>query len=343
MSITKKPFGTFGGKTVFAWTLTNKSGAYVTILNYGGIMQSLVLPDKNGKMADVVCGFDDLDGYITERKQYFGALIGRCGNRISNGTFSIGKEKYYVAGNEKPEIGLHLHGGNVGFNRKIWDVRPIEGEGSDSLVLKLFSPDMEEGYPGNLKVKVTYTFDDDNALTISYYAKSDKKTYVNLTSHTYYNLNGYDGGSVMDQELMLNCDCYDEVDADLVPVEKPIPVDGTAFDFRKPKKIGIGYDHNFHINGEAGTMRLAASVYDPESGRTMDIITDQPAVQLYTAVGMGNETNFKGNVPERKLHALCLETQNPPDLPNRKSLPQRFTFATKPYKTTTIMKFGIKK
>ena len=343
MSIEKKIFGTYGGEKVFAYRLTNKKGSSVTILNYGGIIQSLVVPDKNGKFGDVVCGFDTVEDYIADRASYTGSLVGRCGNRISGGGFRIGKKFYSVASNEAGRG--HLHGGNVGFNRKIWKVKTRSGNGSDSLFLSLFSPDMEEGYPGNLEVKVKYTFADDDSLEIKYEAKTDADTYINLTNHAYFNLNGYDGGSVMDQKLKIEADYYDDVDEALIPKDKPASVEGTSFDFRRLRKISGPYDHNFHINGAAktGALRHGVTYKDPGSGRRMDVYTDLPCVQLYTAVGMDGPTKFKGGVPQRKLHALCLETQNPPDLPNRKSLKQRFTRAGRKYRSTTKYVFGIEK
>ncbi len=343
MSIEKRLFGKYGGESVYAYRLTNKNGSYVTILNYGGIIQSLVVPDKNGKPGDVVCGFDTLEDYIADRASYTGSLIGRCGNRISRGGFNIGKEHYSVANNEGGRA--HLHGGNVGFNRKIWNVRVKPGNGFDSLYLSLFSPDMEEGYPGNLDVRVRYTFADDNSLEIRYEARTDADTYINLTNHAYFNLNGYDGGSVMDQKLRIDADLYDDVDENLIPYDKPVSVAGTDFDFRKLRKIATPYDHNFHIRGvsKKGELRHGVSYYDPASGRTLDVYTDLPCVQLYTAGGMNGPTDFKGGVPQRKLHALCLETQNAPDLPNRKSLRQRFTKAGKKYRSVTKYVFGTEK
>ncbi len=341
MSIEKKLFGTYGGEKVYAYRMTNKNGNYVTILNYGGIIQSLAVPDKDGKLADIVCGFDTVEDYLTDRSSYTGSLVGRCGNRISGGGFKIGKKFYPVASNESGRG--HLHGGNVGFNRKIWKVRPRTAKGSDSLYLSLFSPDMEEGYPGNLYVKVKYTFSDDNSLEIRYEAKTDADTYINLTNHAYFNLNGYDGGSVMDQKLKIVADYYDDVDEALIPKDKPARVDGTVFDFRRLRKITNPYDHNFHINGapKTGVLRHGVTYKDPESGRRMDVYTDLPCVQLYTAVGMAGETKFKGGVPQRKLHALCLETQNPPNLPNRRSLKQRFTRAGRKYHSYTKYVFSI--
>jgi aldose 1-epimerase len=189
-------------------------------------MNRLFVPDRDGKLADVICGFDSIADYVTDRLSYTGAIIGRYGNRIGGGGFTIGDTFYAVASNEKGRG--HLHGGNVGFNRRLWDAEPIEGEGADSLVMSLFSPDGEEGYPGDLYVKVTYTFDDDNALTIRYEATSSKDTVLNMTSHTYYNLNGYDGSSVMDQELRIAADRYDVIDELFIPVGDPASVEGTV-------------------------------------------------------------------------------------------------------------------
>ncbi|MBQ0101535.1 MAG: galactose mutarotase [Firmicutes bacterium] len=337
MSIEKKLFGKYGYDDVYSYTMTNKNGCSVTILSYGGIINKIVVPDRNGKMGDIACGFDKVEDYVADSDSYTGAIVGRVGNRIA-GNFMLDGKEIRIADNVLP--GVHMHGGNVGFNRKMWYVDPTEGEGSDSLLLRYFSPDMEEGYPGNLYVRVTYTFDDDNALTIHYEADTDKKTYINLTNHVYFNLNGYDGCSAMEQELMLNADYYDKLDERLVPYKEPQTVDGTVFDFRKPKKIGIGFDNNFHLNGEG--FRLCGTAYDEKSGRTLEMYTDLKGVQLYTAVEMAGPVNFKGNVPQKPLYAFCLETQNAPDLPNRPNLPQLFTEAGETYVTTTKFVFGTK-
>jgi len=340
MSMTKTLFGTYGGKDVFAYTLTNKSGAYVTILTYGGIMNRLYVPDRDGKLADVVCGFDTVEDYIADRASYTGSLIGRYGNRISKGGFTLNGQFYAVASNETGRG--HLHGGNVGFNRRLWDAEAVEGEAEDSLILTLFSPDGEEGYPGNLFVKVTYTFDDNNALTIHYEADTDKDTVLNMTSHTYYNLNGYDGGSVMEQELRIDADRYDAVDEMLFPAGEPVSVEGTIFDFRTARPITHPFDHNFVLNGTIGELRFAAEACDPKSGRTMTVYTDLPAIQLYTAVGMNGPTKFKGGVPQRLLHAMCLETQYSPDTPNRPYMPQCTLLAGEKYDTVTKFVFGVR-
>ncbi len=339
MSITKTLFGRYGGKNVDAYTLINRGGAALTVLSYGGIMNRLLLPDREGKLADVVCGFDTVEDYVADRASYTGSLIGRYGNRISGGGFTLNGTFYAIANNE-PGRG-HLHGGNVGFNRRLWDVEAMEGEGEDRLILTLFSPDGEEGYPGNLFVKVTYTWSDSNALTIHYEAESDKDTVLNMTSHTYYNLNGYDGGSVMDQILRLDADRYDEVDDQLFPVGAPVPVEGTVFDFRTPRPIAYPFDHSFVLNGTPGQLRFAAEVQDPASGRIMTVYTDLPAVQLYTAVGMDGPTRFKGGVPQRKLHALCLETQYAPDTPNRPDLPSCVLRAGEHYDSVTRFVFKV--
>lgn len=340
MSLTVKKFDTYGGKDVLAYTMTNKNGAYVTVLNYGGVIQSLCVPDKNGVLGDVVCGFESVADYFEDRGTYTGALVGRYGNRIAGGGFTLDGVFYPIANNEAAR--WHLHGGYCGFNRRPWDVTAKEENGSDSLELTLFSPHLEEGYPGNLLVKVTYTFDDENALTIKYEAQTDMKTLLNMTNHAYFNLNGYNGGSVMEQELMINADTYDALDDKLIPIGEPVSVEGTAFDFRVARKIAQPYDHNFQVRGNIGELRLAAEAYDPASGRMMTVYTDLPAVQLYTAEYMNGKTLFKGGVPQRVLHAFCLETQYSPDTPNRPYMPQCITTPEKPYYSVTKFVFGTK-
>ncbi len=341
MSIEKKLFDTYGGKDVYAYTLTNKNGASLTVITYGGIMNRLCVPDKNGVLGDVICGFDKVADYVEDRSTYTGSLIGRYGNRISGGGFTLNGVRYDIAENEKGRG--HLHGGNVGFNRRIWDAEEKPAVGSDSLVLRHFSPDGEEGYPGDLFVTVTYTFDDDNAVTVHYEATSNKDTVLNMTSHTYYNLNGYDGTSVMEQELFIDADRYDAVDDKLMPVGEPASVEGTAFDFRKARPIGQPYDHNFVLNGKIGELRRAAEAYDPKSGRTLTLYTDLPAVQLYTAEYMNGKTKFKGGVEQKPLHAFCLETQYSPDTPNRPYMPQCTLKAGEKYDSVTKFVFGVRK
>ena len=340
MSISVKKFDNYGNKDVLAYTLTNKNGAYVTILTYGGIINRLFVPDRSGKLGDIVCGFDSVKDYFEDRGSYTGALIGRYGNRISNGGFYLDGEFYPIANNETGR--WHLHGGYCGFNRRLWDSQALEENGSDSVILTLFSPHLEEGYPGNLMVKVTYTFDDDNALTIHYEAETDMKTVLNMTNHAYFNLNGYNGGSVMEQYLMINADTYDALDGKLIPIGEPVSVEGTEFDFRVCRKIGQGYDHNFHVKGNIGELRLAAEAYDEISGRVMTVYTDLPAVQLYTAGGMNGSTLFKGGVPQKPYHAFCLETQYSANTPNRPYMPQCVITPDKKYDSVTKFVFSIK-
>ena len=339
MSITKTVFGTLDGNDVFAYTMTNRNGALVTVLTYGGILNRLCLPDRDGRMADVLCGFDAVEDYIADCASYSGALIGRYCNRIADGRFALNGKTYTL---DKNEDGVtHLHGGVRGFHQKLWQAETFEGEDEDRLVLSLLSPDGEEGYPGNLSVTVTYTFSSDSALTILYEGVSDKDTVMNMTSHAYFNLNGYDGGSAMEQELLLRADRYDVVDDRLIPIGESRSVAGTAFDFRTLRPIAQPYDHNFILNGRAGELREAAFLRDPQSGRTMTVYTDMPALQLYTATGMCGKTPFKGGVPQRALHAVCLETQYSPNTPNRPDLPSCRLAAGETYRSMTRFVFGI--
>lgn len=331
-------FGQYGGQDVLAYTMTNKNGASVRILNYGGIINKIIVPDSKGNMADVVCGFDSVEDYFLDRASHTGALIGRYGNRIDGGGFTLDGVFYPIANNETGR--WHLHGGWCGFNRRIWSSSAASGEGFDSVILTLFSPHLEEGYPGNLLVTVTYTWDDDNALSIRYHAESDMKTPVNLTNHAYFNLNGYDGGSVLDQEMRIDANTYDALDDKLIPLGVPTEVEGTDFDFREMRRIGQHYDHAFQLNGEIGTLRLGAEYRDPQSGRKMEVYTDLPAVQLYTAVGMTGSTLFKGGVTQKAGHALCLETEYSPNTPNRPYMPQCNIDAEHPLDSETVFVFS---
>jgi len=314
MKISSSVFGKLpDGRTVYAYTVENSSGAKVCILNYGGIIKNLFVPDRNGKLADVVCGYDDLQGYLVSAG-YQGAIIGRYSNRIGGAQFALDGKTYHLFVNSGTKDSLH--GGKNGFDKKIFNVETFVKKKRAGLKLTCFSADGEEGYPGNLELKVTYTFDEENRLFIRYQAETDKATPVNLTNHAYFNLNGYDGGSVMDQYLWIDAHSYIEVDADQIPVGGPIAVQGTDFDFNEMRKVGIPFDHNFLLNWN-GMMRRCAEMYDEASGRTMTMLTNMPCVQLYTACVMNGSYPFKGGVPQRPLHALCLETQYAPNSPNR--------------------------
>lgn len=340
MSIVKTEFDRLPcGCAVDAYTLTNASGASVRILNWGGVMQQLIVPDKNGVMKDVICGFDSLADY-QNGGGYQGALIGRYGNRIENGSFTLNGKQYQLALNEGGKC--HLHGGDRGFNTYLWDAEAVEGDGEDRLILSRTSPDGEEGYPGTLRVKVTYTFTDDTTLHIDYEATSDADTVCNLTSHTYYNLSGYDGTNVMDHLIRINADRYDSVDAQMIPDEHaPAQVRGTCFDHTVLGPIKEPLDHNYHLNGEPRARKQAVTYADPVSGRCVWVETDMPSVQIYTGCVMDGAVPFKGGVPQRKLHAIAMETQFAPNTPNRPDMPSCVLKAGERFASRTSYHFGL--
>lgn len=357
MSIVKSVFDkTDSGREIFAYTMTNKSAISITILDFGGIINKLMLPDRDGNIADCICGFDTYEGYLNGGG-YQGALIGRYCNRIANGTFNLGGKKYTLANNENGVT--HLHGGNAGFNVKFWDVTPIEGDGEDKLVLNYVSADNEEGYPGRLEVTVTYTLCDCGAFTINYQALSDRNTVCNLTNHAYFNLGGYNSGTVLDHELMIAGDYITEMDEKSITTGKLIPVGGTAFDFRSPKKVGRdidlndtqlkygqGYDHNYTLSMEVpkpgAELKKAAELYDPKSGRGMELFTNSIGVQLYTGNMMNGDVPFKGGYPQTPRNALCLETQFWPDSPNHPEFPSCELKAGNRFDFSTRFKFYVK-
>lgn len=330
MSIAKKPFGVMpDGRSVEQYILTNKMGASVSVITFGGILTSILVPDSKGNLGEVTLGFDELPPYLAGNGS-LGALIGRYGNRIAKGQFTLDGKTFRLAVNNGKN---HLHGGKVGFGVRLWEAEPQEGKGVDKLHLRLVSPDGEENYPGALTVDVTYSFDDACALSIYYKAVTDKPTVLNLTNHAYFNLAGADGRTVLNHELTLFGDAITETDEGLIPTGKLLPVAGTAFDFRTPRvigeglkagendiaiKYGKGYDHNY-VLGNPFVTKKCALLKDPASGRVMEVTTDQPAVQFYTANQQG--------IPGRKgayfgpQCALCLETQHYPDSPNHANFP----------------------
>ena len=332
------------GKDVFIFENENKNGMKVKIINFGGIITSVIMPDKNGEMRDVVLGCDTLEDY-ENNGCYFGALIGRNGNRIAKSRFTIGDKEYVLSANEK---GNQLHGGIVGFNKKVWDFEVKE----DNLYLYYTSPDGEEGFPGTLKVIVVYTLTDENELVISYEAVSDKDTVVNLTNHSYFNLNGDNSGTVLNHKLKINADFITPVDDELIPLGELLPVDNTPFDFREYHtigerinaddeqiKLGGGYDHNFFA-GLTDELYTIASAEGDKSGITLDIVTDCEAVQLYTA--NGTDESGKNKAHYGKNSAFCLETQACPDAINQKKFPTTLLPAGDVYERTTIFKFDVK-
>lgn len=353
-TITKAPFGkTTDGKAVDLYTIVNDKGGEISITNYGGIIQSLKVPDKNGKLGDIVLGYDSVEGYIKNNSPYFGAIIGRYGNRIAKGKFTLDGTTYTLATNNN-NIN-HLHGGNVGFDKVLWNVKEIHEGKNAGLELTYLSKDGEEGYPGNLNVTVKYIWTNDNELKIEYMAKTDKPTVVNLTNHAYYNLSGK--GDILGEELMINADEYTPVDSGLIPTGKMLKVAGTPFDFRKLKaigkdidandqqiKYGPGYDHNFVLSKKNmwKKLTLAAKVYDPASGREMEIWTTEPGIQFYSGNFLDGTITGKGGWIYQKHAALALETQHYPDSPNQPDWPTTTLRPKQTYKTTTMYKFSTK-
>lgn len=330
--------------------LTNTNKVTVAITNYGGRVVALTVPDKKGELTDIVLGYDSLNHYLNKPEAYFGALIGRYGNRIAKGSFKINDTAYQLSLNDGPNT---LHGGPKGFHNQVWEVVSFK---PNQLVLSYLSKDGEEGYPGNLKVKVIYTLTNDNELKIDYDATTDKTTVVNLTNHAYFNLNGQGAPTITDHELTIYASHYSAVDTTLIPVGEPIPVKGTPFDFTSAKiigkdidaaheqiKNGKGYDHNFVLDKKSSKELVkAAEVFAPSSGISMEVFTTEPAIQFYSGNFLnGSLVGKKGkNYPYRS--AFCLETQHYPDAPNQPAFPSTQLAPGETYQTSTIYKFGVK-
>ena len=353
-AIANAGFGeTKAGEATEIYTLTNKNGLVAKVTTYGATLVELHLPDKDGNLVDVINGFDNVAGYEGDGNQYFGCTTGRVCNRIAKGKFTLDGKEYTLVTNNDPN---HLHGGgDKALSKQVWKAEPSAD--AQAVTFSLTSPDGEEGYPGNLSMKVTYTLTDENELSIDYEATTDKATPVNLTNHAYFNLGGAGSGTILSHELTLNADNYTATDDTLIPTGKIEPVADTALDFRKAHVIGeripdkeaketgdcetstLGYDHNFVVNGEAGTMRLAARLKDPASGRVMEIHTDQPGIQFYS----GNflmEQEGKGGKKYPFRGALCLETQHFPDSVNHEDFPSTILKPGDTYSTTTVHRFS---
>jgi len=350
MAIVKDLFGTLDcGAPVHRYTMRNENGMRVAILNFGGAIQSLCVPDKDGKLADIIGGYDNVKSYV-EGDGYQGALIGRFGNRIAKGKFTLEGKEYslYINNNSN-----HLHGGKVGFSHRLWEVTEQDGE-TPILVLHRLSPDGEEGYPGNLDVTVTYTLTADNRLSIRYEATTDKTTPLNLTNHSYFNLSGFASGKIFDHVLTMDADGFLETDEELIPTGTIVPVAGTPFDFRNGKTIGAdfhadyealklagGYDHCMvFTKNDSDEIVLRATLHDPKSGRTMQMFTNQPCVQLYTGNFLKNPDHpFKGGYPQATQNAMCLETQHMPDAPNHENFTDCLLRPGEKYDYTTVYAF----
>jgi aldose 1-epimerase len=350
--IPRKSFGEVEGEKVDIYTLKNANGMEAKITNYGGIVTSIRVPDKKGNLSDVVLGFNNLKDYLGN-SSYFGAIIGRYANRIGNAKFSLNGIEYILVKNNWVNS---LHGGVRGFDKVVWNAEPVTGEGSQSLKLNYMSKDGEEGFPGNMKVTVTYTLKDDNSLQIDYLATTDKTTVVNLTNHTYWNLAGEGSGNILAHQLMLNAGAFTPVDRGSIPTGEIRSVEGTPMDFRKPAaigdridsdyeqlKFGNGYDHNWVINrGDTDRSTLAATVYEPISGRYMEVYTTEPGIQFYSGNFLNENIIGKSGKGYGARSALCLETQHYPDSPNKPQFPTVVLKPGEQYRTTTIYKFSVK-
>lgn len=331
-AIQETRLGTIEGKPISQYTMTNSLGMKARVINYGAIITELHVPDREGKSVDVVLGFDTLENYLG-RHPHFGATVGRVANRIGGGTFTLDGRTYALTPNEGPN---HIHGGLKGFDKKIWDVsRAGQGLGDVFIRLVLSSPDGDQGYPGHLKVSVFYTLTHDNILRIEMEASTDAPTIINLANHSYFNLAGHGAGQVLDHIMTLHADRYTPTDAARIPIGELAKVAGTPFDFTSPKPIGAhireipklspddpgGYDHNFVINGEAGSLRQAACGTEPKSGRIMEVYTDQPGVQFYTGNFLDGTIKGKHGAVYQKHAGFCLETQGFPDAINQEGTP----------------------
>ncbi len=347
-SITESDFGkTKNGEAAKLFTLKNSNGITVKITNYGAIVCSVIVPDRSGKFADIVQGFDSIQEYET-LSDYFGAVVGRYGNRIARGKFSIDGKSYTLDKNNGENS---LHGGLVGFDKKIWSAEAFADKKAAVLKLTLLSPDGDQGFPGNLKVAVTYTLNNDNELIVNYRAVTDKPTVCNLTQHSYFNLYGAGNGNILNHELTIDADHFTPVDKGLIPTGELKSVEGTPFDFRKPMPVGSsinaddgqlkyggGYDHNWVLNKKPGEMKLAATLYEPISGRLMEVFTTEPGIQFYSGNFLAGQKG-KGGKAYKYRYGLCLETQHFPDSPNHEKFPSTILRPGQSYDTTTIFKF----
>lgn len=332
------------GRPVKRFTLTNRHGMSAKVITYGAILAELHVPDRNGSVTNVVHGFSDLQLYL-QGHPFFGATTGRVANRIAKARFTLDGQEYQLAVNNGKN---HIHGGLKGFDKVLWAAKPIAVNDRESAVaFTYFSRDGEEGYPGNLEVKVVYTLTDDNELRIEYSATTDKATPVNLTNHSYFNLAG--AGDVLAHELVIAADRYTPIDDELIPTGDIASVKGTPLDFTKPTPLGArieqlkpkpgGYDHNFVLNSAGNSLALAARVREPRSGRVLEVFTTEPAIQLYTGNFLEGKVNGLNGQRSDRHSGFCLETQHFPDAVNRPNFPSTIVHPSKPYKSTTVFKF----
>ena len=351
MKLEKSFFGkSADGDRADLYRLSNDAGMILAITNYGAAVVELHIPDRDGNQADVVLGFDSLSGYLAH-SEYFGAIIGRYANRIANGMFVLNNNEYKLSKNEGDS---HLHGGVKGFDKVLWQIEPIDSHRHVALKLTYFSRDREEGYPGNLLVNVIYTLTNENVFTIEYTATTDQSTIVNLSHHSYFNLSGEGSGDILDHELMINANLFTPVNQSLIPKGEVKSVSGTALDFRRMARIGKridndeeqlaygkGYDHNWVLNSRGSELILAAKVYEPKSGRTMELYTTEPGLQFYSGNMMRESVRGKAGHIYRLRHGLCLEPQHYPDSPNQPNFPSTVLNPGDQYRQTSAFKFYV--
>jgi aldose 1-epimerase len=351
-SVSRAPFGTLAdGSPVEVFTIANASGVEVRAMTYGGIILSLRVPDRQGRLDDVVLGYGTAAEYEKNNSPYFGAIIGRYGNRIAKGTFTLDGRTIRLATNNGPN---HLHGGMKGFDKVLWKGEPFQKGQTAGVVFTRTSPDGEEGYPGTLNVRVTYALNAGNELAVDYHATTDKPTIVNLTQHTYFNLAGQGTRDILDHRLQINANRYTPVDSTLIPTGQLAQVEGTPFDFRKPLaigaridadhpqiKVGPGYDHNWVLNRLPSGLERAARVVEPSTGRTLTVTTTEPGVQFYSGNFLdGTITGKQGRVYKRRF-GFCLETQHFPDSPNQENFPPTTLQPGEEYTSKTVFAFGV--
>ncbi|MEM6378565.1 MAG: aldose epimerase family protein [Bacteroidota bacterium] len=351
LSISDTDYGMTEDGMAKLFVLRNKNGTEVKITNYGGIITSILTPDRDGKMADITLGYDSLSSYL-EGSPYFGSIIGRYANRIAKGKFTLDGVEYAIATNNAPNT---LHGGERGFDKYLWAAEVIDNNDEVGVALTRTSPDMEEGFPGNLAVSVRYLLNDANELSMEYEATTDKKTIVNLTNHAYFNLAGAGSGTINNHELMIKASRFTPVDETLIPTGELRSVEGTPFDFREATpigarleleneqlKLGLGYDHNFALDRRSSELELISTVYEPNSGRLLEILTTEPGIQFYGGNFLDGTNIGKGGIPYQYRTALCLETQHFPDAPNQDAFDSTVLVPGEVYQTKTIYRFGLK-
>ncbi len=352
MAVSREHFGTMpDGQQVELFTLTNSHGVRAGIITYGGTVAFLQVPDRHGNLADVVLGYDNLGDYLKD-SPYFGALIGRYGNRIGHARFVLDGVEYTLAANDGQN---HLHGGLKGFDKVIWKAEPVREAKAVGVRLTYFSPEGEEGYPGNLTTTVVYRLTEDDELRIDYEATTDKPTVVNLTHHSYFNLAGQGSGDILGHLLQIQAERFTPVDPELIPTGELRRVEGTPFDFRRPTEIGArinvdddqlrcgrGYDHNFVLNSGGGKLALAATVYEPTTGRVMEVLTTEPGLQFYSGNFLDGHHVGKGGKVYGHRSGFCLEAQHFPDSPNKPQFPSVVLRPGQTYRQTTIYRFSVR-